>query len=209
MIASEQLTLAVFDQITVHPTRDVLLRGADAISGGSFLFAHRHLPARPATVTEDQVWLTMLDLVENARRHNQAARAILDLSLRNGAGSSGPIGFGDLTLDSKGCEHRTTKSHASWPALLSGRREQRHAEPDIAHARDLAEAYHYLDYYGRVYGEPDFLGRDQTVNGSWRAATFVTKLAGQVLDLGGDPALLNTHSDYMRAGIARALADAR
>ncbi len=55
----------------------MLLRGADAISGGSFLFAHRHLPTGPATVTEDQVWLTMLDLVENGRRVGLLAQVLL------------------------------------------------------------------------------------------------------------------------------------
>lgn len=69
---AEQLTLAVYDQITVQPTRDVLLRDADTISNGTFLFAHHHVPARPATVTNDAVWLTMLDLAEYARRYNQA-----------------------------------------------------------------------------------------------------------------------------------------
>ena len=138
----EQLTLALFDPIAVEPTRDVLYRGADAISGGVFLFAHHHVPARPATVIEDRVWLAMLDLAEDARRYNQAGRAVLDLTARNGAGSNGPIGTGDLMLDGKGCENWRDKSRATWPALLTGRREQRHAEPDIACARDLAEAYH-------------------------------------------------------------------
>ena len=175
---SEQLTLDVFDTIAVEPTRDVLLRGADAISGGVFLFAHRHVPARPATVTGDRVWLAMLDLVEDARRYNQASRAVLDLDKRDGAGSNGPIGTGDLMLDGKGCENWREKSRATWPALLAGRREQRHAAPDIARARDLAEAC-YLDYYGHVYTEPDFLGNDQTVSGSWRADRFIAQLAAK------------------------------
>jgi hypothetical protein len=202
---SEQLTLDVFNTIAVEPTRDVLLRGADAISGGVFLFAHHHVPARPATVTDDRVWLAMLDLAEDARRYNQAGRAVLDLTAKGGAGSNGPIGTGDLMLDGNGCENWRDKSRATWPALLAGRREQRHAEPDIARARDLAEAYHYLDYYGHVYAEPDFLGNDQTVSGSWRADRFIAQLAGQVLDLGGDPTLLQPRSDYMRAGIRIAL----
>jgi hypothetical protein len=58
-----------------------------------------------------------------------------------------------------------------------------------------------------VYAAPDFLGNDQTVSGSWRADRLVTQLARQVLDLGGDPTLLSTHSDYMRAGISVALAE--
>jgi hypothetical protein len=64
----EQPTLAVFDTIAVEPTRDVLLRGADAISGGVFLFAHHHVPARPATVSGDRAWLAMLALTETIRR---------------------------------------------------------------------------------------------------------------------------------------------
>ena len=63
-------------------------------------------------------------------------------------------------LDGKGCENWRDKSRATWPALLAGRREQRHDEPDIARARDLAEAYH-LDYYGHAYAQPDFLGNNQ------------------------------------------------
>ena len=86
--------------------------------------------------------------------------------------------------------------------LLAGRRAQRHAEPHVAAARDLAEAYHYLDSYGRVYDRPDFLGNDQTVSGSWRDDAFVTQLAHQVLDLDRDPTQLQSNSDYMRAGIA-------
>jgi hypothetical protein len=58
-----------------------------------------------------------------------------------------------------------------------------------------------------VYAAPDFLGNDQTVSGSWRADRLITQLARQVLHLGGDPTLLNTHSDYMRAGISAALAE--
>jgi hypothetical protein len=95
-------------------------------------------------------------------------------------------------------------------ARAARRREQRHAEPDIARARDLAEAYHYLDYYGHAYAQPDFLGNNQTVSGSWRTGRFIAQLAHQVLDLGGDPApLLEPRSDYMRAGIRIALGSSR
>ncbi len=130
MPAPEQLTLAVYDQITVEPTPDVLALGADTISDGRFRFAHHHVPARPATVSDDPVWLAMLDLAEQARCYNQASRAILDLTARNGAGSNGPIGFGDLHLDAKGAENWRDHSRARWAALLAGRRAQRHAEPN-------------------------------------------------------------------------------
>jgi hypothetical protein len=36
---------------------------------------------------------------------------------------------------------------------------------------------------------------------------FIAQLARQVLDLGGDPALLQPRTDYMRAGIRIALDD--
>jgi hypothetical protein len=41
------------------------------------------------------------------------------------------------------------------PRLLGSRQEQREVEFDLARARDLAHAYHLLDYYGAVYGEPE------------------------------------------------------
>jgi hypothetical protein len=114
-------------------------------------------------------------------------------------GSTGRSAPGDLTLDGKGCENWRDKSRATWPALLTGRREQRQAEPDIARARDLGEAHHYLDNYGHFHAQPDFLGNDQTVSGSWRADRFIAQLARQVLDLGGDPTLPEPRSDYTRA----------
>jgi hypothetical protein len=103
----------------------------------------------------------------------------------------------------------TERGSASAPAqtCAKGSCDRHPLTPDIAAARDLAEAYHYLDYYGRVYADPDFLGTDQTVSGSWRADRLIAQLARQVLDLGGDPTVLNTHSDYIRAGISAALAE--
>jgi hypothetical protein len=65
----------------------------------------------------------------------------------------------------------------------------------------------YLDYYGHVYAEPDFLGNDQTVRGSWRADAFIAQLARQVFDLGGNPTLVQPRTDYMGAGIHIALDD--
>jgi hypothetical protein len=205
----QQLAFSLHEPIHVEPDPTVLFSGANARRRTTGpLFAHQHVPAHPASVRDDQTWLRMLDLAEDTRRYDQAPDPVLDLSRHDRAGSSGPIGSGNLMLDSNGCEAwGTDPSRASWAQLLAGRREQRHVEPDIAAARDLAEAYHYLDYYGKVYAAPDFLGNDQTVSGSWRADRLITQLARQVLDLGGDPTLLNTHSDYMRAGISATLAE--
>jgi hypothetical protein len=38
-----------------------------------------------------------------------------------------------------------------------------------------------LDYYGHAYAQPDFLGNNQTVSGSWRTGRFIAQLAHQVL----------------------------
>ncbi len=75
----------------------------------------------------------------------------------------------------------------------------------VRHLLSHGASWRTLDYYGHVYAEPDFLGNDQTVSGSWRADRFVAQIGRQVLDLGGDPTFLDTHSDYMRAGIRIAL----
>jgi hypothetical protein len=191
-----QLSLSLFDAITVNPTREVLYSGANARSNGQPLFTHRHVPDRPSTVHDEQGWIAMLDLAEDARRYNQASLAVLNLDARDRAGSNGPIGTGTLMLDSNGCRCSERGGRASWAQLLAGRREQRHAEPEIAAARDLAEAYHYLDYYGRVYERQVAPSRS-----GWRADRFIAKLARQVLDLGGELTLIEPHTDYMRAGL--------
>jgi hypothetical protein len=56
-----------------------------------------------------------------------------------------------------------------------------------------------------VYAEPDFLGNDQIVSGSWRANRFVAELTRWALGVRADPTLLEPRSDYMRAGIRLAL----
>jgi hypothetical protein len=142
-------------------------------------------------------WLAALDFVEEARRFNQAGRAVLDLSKRDGAGSNGPMGRSgpsepSIMASSKGVE---VEGHlATWPQLLKGRREQREVEVDVACARDLAEAYHYLDYYGRIYAEPKE-GDD------WSPVSLIRRLAAEARRLGGDPTLLEPHTDYMRQGL--------
>lgn len=91
--APEQLTLAVYEPIIVQPTCDVLLRGADTISAGRFLFAHQHVPARPATVSDDRLWLMMLDLAEDGVciAAEQKCWVSVSGSLARGAGAR-PLG---------------------------------------------------------------------------------------------------------------------
>jgi hypothetical protein len=89
----------------------------------------------------------MLDFAEDALRYSQGPARTLDLTTTHGAGTNGPIGRGNLHADSKGVEDWHTKERATWPQLLRGLRAQREAEPRIAQARDLAEAYHYLHAY--------------------------------------------------------------
>jgi hypothetical protein len=178
----------------------VLVYGANARTEGGRgerLFPHRHVPSPPPKLPDEAGWLAALDFAENARRYNQAGRAVLDLSKRDGAGSNGPIGSGgpsgsSLMASSKGVE--VDGRLATWSRLLKGRQEQRDVEADIARARDLAEAYHYLDYYGHVYAEPQD-GDD------WSPVPLIQRLAAEARQLGGDPTLLDPRSEYMRAGI--------
>jgi hypothetical protein len=99
----------------------VLHLGADARSEGGRgqpLFAHRHIPSPPPRLPDEAEWLAALELAEEARRYNQAGRAVLDLTKRDGVGSNGPIGRGgpdgsSLMASSRGIE--VDGRLASWP----------------------------------------------------------------------------------------------
>jgi hypothetical protein len=80
--------------------------------------------------------------------------------------------------------------HNGWPSHTS-------------RARDLAEAYHYLDYYGRVYGDID---PDARGSREWSPVLLIEQLARTIVELGGDPKLVEPRTDYMRAGVSKALA---
>lgn len=178
----------------------VLHIGASARADGGRgepLFPHRHVPSPPSRLPDEREWLAALDFAETARRYNQAGRAVLDLSQRDGAGSNGPMGTGgpgrpSLMASSRGVE--VEGRLASWPQLLKGRQEQRDVEPEVARARDLAAAYHYLDYYGRVYAEPE-------EGDKWGPVPLIRRLATEARELGGDPSGLEPHTDYMREGL--------
>jgi hypothetical protein len=148
------------ERVDVPVSWEVLYYGTNARADrgrGEPLFPHQYVPSPPAKLPDEAEWLVALDFAEEARRYNQAGCAVLDLSKRDGAGSNGPMGRGGpsgpmLMASSRGVE--VDGRLATWPQLLGGRREQREIEPQVARARDLAEAYHYLDYYGRVYEGP-------------------------------------------------------
>jgi len=146
----EQLSLMLeaAATIAVEPTRDVLVHGARA----------RGVPKHKAVVHVRGVSAStlkrMLAFAEDALRYNQGPGRALDLTNTHGAGTNGPIGRGNLHADSKGVEDWHTKEHATWPHLMRALRAQREAEPRIAQARDLAEAYHYLHAYSFAYGSP-------------------------------------------------------
>jgi hypothetical protein len=189
---------------------EVLHLGADARADrgrGEQLFPHRHVPSPPARLPDEARWLAALDFAEDARRYNQAARAVLDLSKRDGAGSNGPLGTAGPTgprimASSRGVE--VDDGLATWPQLLAGRAEQREIEVEIARARDLAQAYHCLDYYGRVYGEPEDRDGFDGIGEQWSPVPLIRRLAEEAIDLGGDPTQLRLHTSYMRQGIAEA-----
>lgn len=193
------------ERIEVPLCPAVLLAGARACGDPPRrepLFAHRHVPALPPALKGEREWLTALEFTEEARRYNQSARARLDLSQRAGAGSAGPIGRcgpGEvwLTASGKGIEvgEPGERRLVRWSRLLTARAEQREVEPGIARARDLAEAYRLLDYYGRVYAEPK-------PGDEWSPVPLIRRLAAEARELGGDPSLLSPHTAYMREGCA-------
>jgi hypothetical protein len=168
--------------------------------------AHTHIPRRPPAIRHDRTWLRMLAYAEEQIRW-ASTRAVPDLARKPAREITGGI-CGDgyrLDINSRGCNVPLSAQKATWPQLLAGLAAQRSVEPGIARARDLADAYHHLDYFGRVYRETDFLGKDQTVRGSWRADRFIAEIAREVLELGGDLTLVPIHSSYMRAGVDVAL----
>ncbi len=191
--------------IEVAVCADVLRRGAEACADGGRgdqLFPHRHAPPMPRKLADERGWLAALDFAEDARRYNQAGRARLDLSQRAGAGSNGPCGVCGpnqirLSASSRGIEIGDFPANqvATWPQLLAGRIEQREIEFEVANARDLAEDYHHLDYYGHVYTRLPW-------NQGWTPVPLIRRLADEIRDLGGDPDQLTPGSDYMREALS-------
>lgn len=154
-------------------------------------------PHRPAKVSSDEEWMIALDYAEETRRYEQSGRAVLELdsqSVRGPGGRSGP-GEPRLWVDSRGVEINDTL--IAWPPLLAGRTEQREIEPEVARARDLAQAYKYLDYFGEVYDKRPH--REE-----WSPVPLIRRLAEEARALGGDPTLLPLHTEYMCEGIAEA-----
>ena len=174
----------------------VLLCGAGAYDSREHapLFTHRHLPSAPPTMPGEGAWLAALDFAEEVRRYAQAPRPVLDLDKPGYSGASGRSGpdMSSLWATSRGIE--VDGALATWPRLLAGRAEQREVEPEVARARDLAEAYHYLDYYGGVYPEPE-------ENEKWSPVPLIRRLAAEARELGGDPTLLEPRSQYMRLAL--------
>jgi hypothetical protein len=181
-------------EVAVCP--QVLLRGAGACDSRKHapLFPHRHLPPAPSAMPGEGAWLAALDFAEEVRRYAQAPRPVLDLAKPAYSGVSGRSGpdMPSLWASSRGVE--VDGALATWPRLLAGRAEQREVEPEVARARDLAEAYHYLDYYGGVYDEP-------TDGEDWSPVPLIRRLAAEARELGGDPTLLEPRSQYMRLAL--------
>ena len=135
------------EPVAVEPTCEVRYRGASAGA------AHRDLAPLPGV--SESTARAMLDLAEDALRYDQAPKPRLDCSAQRKGGSRGPVGRNGLMASARGIEDRETAARASWPQIMRGLREMREREPEIARARDLAEAIHYLDYYGRAYPDAE------------------------------------------------------
>jgi len=197
------LAAPVGETIEVPISPAVLYAGANARfedGRGEPLFAHRFAPPAPAAIGEEADWLAALEFAEDQLRFAQAPCARLTLSgpesraSRCNGGTSGP-GRPTLWASSRGVEVDGQK--LTWARVLSGRSEQRGAEPQIARARDLAHVYHLLDYYGHAYSEP-------SEGDEWSPVPLITGLAERAYELGGDPARLEPRSQYMHEGIAKA-----
>lgn len=191
--------------IEVPISRSVLYSGCGARSQGGVdepLFAHQHVPPPPPRLPEGGAWLVALDFAEDELRFKQPGRAVLDLDQCSGTGCCGGRGGPSsprLMSSSRGIE--VDGILITWSRLIKGRQEQRDVEFDRARARDLAEAYRLLDYYGHVYGDgpPFSQGRED-----WSPVPLIRRLAEEALDLGGDPGQLKPRTDYMGQGIAEA-----
>lgn len=168
--AQLSLMLEASAAIAVEPTRDVLVHGSRG----------RGVPKHKADVHVRDVSAStlkrMLAFAEDALRYNQGPARTLDLTATHGAGTNGPVGRGNLQADSKGVEDWHTKEHATWPQLLRALRAQREAEPHVAQARDLAEAYHYLHAYSFAYGSP-----------ADAPPALITSIRAHIVALGGNP----------------------
>jgi hypothetical protein len=192
--ATESIEVPICAQVLGHGARAT---GPDRRP----LFAHRHLPGRPAVLAEDFAWASALDLAEVALRGEVPERAILRLDgpCRYGGhlGSGGP-GRPFVTASGSGVEVGLLEERrlVRWPRVFAALGERREVEPQVARARDLAEAYRLLDYYGRVYG-PGPWDRD------WTPVPLIRALAGEARALGGDPTGLPIHTAYMREGVTQ------
>jgi hypothetical protein len=193
------LLAEVAGTIEVPLSPAVLASGARAVDAeGRPLFAHRHLPSMPSALAEEAEWQAALDLAETALRGEAPTRAILDLDgPRRFGGHIGTCGPGrpSVTASSSGVEVGMGEARRSvrWPPVFAALAERREVEPEVARARDLAEAYSRLDCYGRVYGDGPW-------DGDWTPLPLIRGLAGEARALGGDPVLLRQHTDYMREG---------
>lgn len=187
--AAEQIEVPVCAQVLHHGSRARSEGGR-----GEPLFAHRFVPPVPKTMPDEHAWRLALDFAEEVRRYEQAGRAVLDLEKPGYSGASGRSGPGTPRLWSSSRGVEVDDALVRWPRLFAGRREQREVEVEIARARDLAQAYSSLDYYGRVYPEP-------REGDSWTPVPLIRRLASEARELGGDPTLLEPHTEYMRQGL--------
>lgn len=168
------------------------------------LFPHLHVPHRPAKLARDEAWLLALDYAEEVHRFDQSPRAVLRLDGKVSRSLGGRCGGGEPRLrhDSQGI--KVDELLLKWPRLLAARGEQREVEPEVARARDLAQAYRYLDYFGEVYGEPEDREGFDGIGEQFSPVPLVRRLAEEAIELGGNPAQLPVHTTYMRQGIAEA-----
>lgn len=171
------------ERITIEPTPEVVLCGANAAS----VPTHTHVPTPiPRAMPDVEKWLGALLVAEGQIRWRSWTLPHplpLDERPEDCVG-----GTADYHYNGKGVGLGRSGKPVGWPVLLRGLREQREHEPEIADARGLAHAFHALEQYERFYvRDGESVG---FCDGDWRervAIPHLAKLRAIVEELGGDP----------------------
>lgn len=179
-----QSQLSIFAEaqpIPVEPTRRVLVFGARSPDVPAHSWDSIPAPASASASAglDPEWWARVLEVGEDLCRFSSAPRVVpgfVDVPHTVG-------GSGLLSYSSAGFTELERQAKVGWGPVLRALRALRDQEPAIARARDLAQGYHYLDYYSRAYPDP---ADSERVCAVIRAA---------VLELGGDPTLVPTDDE--------------
>lgn len=159
---------------STRASRDVLALGARAPD------VRRHSTLHPPEGVTRQVWSRMLDFTEGLLRDATPTTAAIDASDRDAVAlvaSSGTIaaadGFVWFDVERQHLVERHHGHRIPWTQLLATLAALREDEPQVARARDLAQAHRLRAHYGQAYVDAP--------------ARLLDRLDAQITALGGDP----------------------